>query len=375
MLLMHGEFEQAEQHLLAAIDSAPEMSAAYENLARVRRFGPGDAMLMQRLESRLQGAEVATRDEVHLHFALGKMWDDRADEQRAFHHFAAANQAARQLLSWDADAHSEVVDRIISTFDRDWFDDERTRAGYGEPAAAPVLIVGMLRSGTTLIEQILASHSKVIARGELDFFENLAAMMPQRLQTPQVSWPQCALQLRSEDMHSIARSYLRQFFSDAGDARYFTDKNPLNFEYLGLAAVMFPNAHFVHVTRDAMDTCLSIFTTHFAREIGFAYDFHDIARFYRDYERLMAHWRDCLGDRIHEVAYEAVVSEQERSTRALLDALGLEFEANCLDFHRTERMVGTASHWQVRQPLYTGAVSRWRRYEPWLDELKAALGN
>lgn len=182
------------------------------------------------------------------------------------------------------------------------------------------------------------------------------------------------MQLRSEDMHAIAHSYLRQFFGDAGEIAHFTDKNPLNFQYLGLAAVMFPNAKLVHVTRDAMDTCLSIYTTHFSRDIGFAYDFQEIARFYHDYERLMAHWRDCLGERIHEVAYEALVSDQEPSTRALLDALGLAWEADCLEFHRTQRMVGTASHWQVRQPLYAGAVSRWRRYEPWLGELQAALG-
>ena len=374
LLLMHGDFAQAEQHLVSAIEAAPELSAAYENLARTRRFTASDAPFMQGLEARVLDARATSSDQVHLNFALGKMWDDRGDAQRAFHYFELANQAARRLTSWDADARSNAVDQIIATFDRDWFDDERTRHGYGAAATAPLLIVGMPRSGTTLVEQILASHSKVVARGELDFFANLAAVMPGRLNTPQIKYPRCALQLRSQDMHSIARSYLRQFFNEPGDARHFTDKNPLNFEYLGLAAVMFPNAKFVHVTREPLDTCLSIYTTHFSRDLGFAYDLQDIARFHQDYERLMAHWRDCLGERIYELAYEALVGEQEASTRALLDALGLDWEASCLNFHRTQRMVETASYWQVRQPLYSAAVNRWRRYEASLGPLKAMLG-
>jgi Flp pilus assembly protein TadD len=374
LLLMYGDFEQAEKHLETAIAIAPELSAAYENLARTRRFSASDAPFMQGLEARALDAHISPAQQVHLNFALGKMWDDRDDAQRAFHYFDLANQAARGLTQWDAEARSKAVDQIIATFDRDWFDHERTRPGYGEASAAPLLIVGMPRSGTTLIEQILASHSQVVARGELDFFSNLAAVMPARLNTPQINYPQCALQLRSQDMHSIARSYLRQFFSDVGAQRYFTDKNPLNFEYLGLAAVMFPNAKFVHVTREPMDTCLSIFTTHFSRDLGFAYDLQEIARFHQDYQRLMAHWRECIGERIYDVAYETVVGEQQSSTRALLDALGLDWEASCLHFHRTQRMVETASYWQVRQPLYSSAVNRWQRYESFLGPLKVTLG-
>jgi len=371
-LLMNGDFAQAEQHLLAAIESAPDMGVAYENLSRARRFGPGDAPFMQRVESRAQAAQ-APQEQASLHFALGKMWDDCGDEQRAFEHFHAANAATRQLIQWDADAHSAGVDQIIATFAGNWFGGERVQPGYGEPSNAPVLIVGMLRSGTSLIEQILASHSQVIARGELDFFTNVTQMMAQKLGAGQVPYPQCALQLQSTDMRSIAQAYLQRYFGEAESARHFTDKNPLNFEHLGLIAAIFPNAKFIHVRREPMDTCLSIYTTHFSRELGFAYDLHEIGRFYKDYERLMAHWQQHLGERIIEVSYESLVSEQERDTRALLNSLGLDWEAGCMDFHRTERMVGTASNWQVRQPLYAGAVQRWQRYAPWLGDLQAAL--
>ncbi|MFT5448193.1 MAG: tetratricopeptide (TPR) repeat protein [Gammaproteobacteria bacterium] len=371
-LLMNGEFSQAEQHLLAAIQSAPDMGIAYENLSRARRFGPGDALFMQRLESRAQAAQ-APQEQAHFNFALGKMWDDRGDEQRAFGHFHTANAATRRLVRWDADAHSQAVDQIITTFDGDWFSGERIQSGYGEPSHAPVLIIGMLRSGTSLIEQILASHSQVIARGELDFFTNVTQMMVQKLGAAQVPYPQCALQLQSADMRSIAQAYLQRYFGEPVSARHFTDKNPLNFEHLGLIAAIFPHAKFIHVRREPMDTCLSIYNTHFSRELGFAYDLHEIGRFYKDYERLMAHWQEHLGERLIEVSYESLVSEQERDTRALLSSLGLDWEAGCMDFHRTERMVGTASHWQVRQPLYTGAVRRWQRYAPWLGDLQAAL--
>jgi Flp pilus assembly protein TadD len=371
-LLMNGDFARAEQHLLAAIESAPDMGVAYENLSRARRFGPDDAPFMQRLESRAQAAQNPA-DQAQFHFALGKMWDDRGDEQRAFTHFRTANAAARQLIEWDAGAHSAGVDQIIATFDENWLQGERMQPDYGDPSKAPVLIIGMLRSGTSLVEQILASHSQVLARGELDFFTNVTQMMSQQVSAGQVPYPQCALQLQSADMRSIAQAYLQHYFSGSLSARHFTDKNPLNFEHLGLIAAIFPNAKFIHVSREPMDTCLSIYNTHFSRELGFAYDLHEIGCFYKDYERLMTHWQEHLGDRIIEVSYESLVGDQERETRALLGSLELDWEASCMDFHRTERMVGTASHWQVRQPMYADAVKRSQRYAPWLGDLRAAL--
>jgi hypothetical protein len=162
-------------------------------------------------------------------------------------------------------------------------------------------------------------------------------------------------------------------FADPEGAQRFTDKNPLNFDHLGLIAVMFPNARIVHVTRDPMDTCLSIFSTHFARDNLFAYDLGDIAAFYRDYLRLMAHWRERLGARLYDLRYESLVSDQEATTQALLEHCALDWEPGCLEFHATRRSVGTASHWQVRQPLYSGSVARWQRYADHLAPLRDAL--
>jgi Flp pilus assembly protein TadD len=369
-LLMHGQFEQAEEHLLAAVDSAPQLTIAYENLARARRYGPGDAALMRQLERlRAQQPGVGELGGMHLDFALGKMWDDRDEPERAFPHLQAANRAVRVRNPWDAHARSDHVERLMQVFDRGWF--ERHGAPDGDPSAAPVLIVGMPRSGTTLVEQILASHPQVLGRGESDFFQNLAQVMPARLGLAGQGYPECARALVAGDLQAIARSYLAQLFADPGEALRFTDKNPLNFDHLGIAAVMFPNARIVHVTRQPLDTFVSMYMTHFARDNAFAYDFDDMAAFYRDYRRLMQHWQACLGTRIHEVAYEELVAQQEATSRALVAYCGLEWDPACLDFHRTRRVVGTASHWQVRQRLYAGAVGRWRRYAPWLEGLRA----
>lgn len=369
-LLMHGQFEQAEKHLLAAVQSAPQLTIAYENLARVRRYGPGDAALMAQLERLLgQQPPLNAVGRMHLDFALGKMWDDRDEPERAFAHLQAANRAVRAQSPWDAGARSAYVDRLLQVFDAGWF--ERHAAADGDPSAAPVLVVGMPRSGTTLVEQILASHPQVLGRGETDFFDNLARVMPARLGLDAQSYPECARALVATDLQAIARSYLNQLFAEPGDATRFTDKNPLNFDHLGLAAVMFPNARFVHVTRQPLDTFVSLYMTHFARDNAFAYDFDDMAAFYRDYLRLMQHWREHLGARMHEVAYEDLVAQQEPTSRALIAFCALDWDPVCLDFHRTRRVVGTASHWQVRQRLYSGAVGRWRRYAPWLEGLRA----
>lgn len=369
-LLMHGQFEQAEHHLLAAVDGAPQLTIAYENLARVRRYGPGDAALMSQLERlRSQQPGVGELGRMHLDFALGKMWDDRDEPERAFAHLQSANRAVRARNPWDAAARSAYVNRLMQVFDSGWF--ARFGAQDGDPSAAPILIVGMPRSGTTLVEQILASHPLVLGRGETDFFQNLAQVMPARLGLEGQDYPECARALVASDLQAIARSYLKQLFADPGEATRFTDKNPLNFDHLGMAAVMFPQARIVHVTRQPLDTFVSLYMTHFARDNAFAYDFEDIAAFYRDYLRLMQHWRSCLGPRIHEVAYEELIAQQEATSRALVAYCGLDWDPVCLDFHRTRRVVGTASHWQVRQRLYSGAVGRWRRYAPWLEGLRA----
>jgi Flp pilus assembly protein TadD len=370
-LMMEGDFAAAERHLRAALEAAPRLTIAFENLARVRRFGDDDAALMERMAALLEDPGLDDARRTHLHFALGKMWDDRGDAGRAIRHLQAGNALLHAVSPWDAEARSRRVDRIMEVFDAGWLS---AQAGRGHPTAAPVFVIGMLRSGTTLVEQILASHPRVLARGELEFFDEVARIMPARVGMPDTPYPECARGLAGDDLAALARRYLSEVFAEPGDAERFTDKNPLNFDHLGIIAAAFPNASIVHVSRDPMDTGFSIYATHFARSLPFSNDLVDIGRYHRDYQRLMDHWRGLLGGRIHELRYEDLLEDQEGCTRALLAACGLEFDPACLAFHQTRRSVGTASHWQVRQPLYAGARGRAARYADWLEPLRAALG-
>ncbi|NCF30054.1 MAG: sulfotransferase family protein, partial [Gammaproteobacteria bacterium] len=307
----------------------------------------------------------------HLHFAAAKMLDDISEFERAFQHLQSANAIEHQRTHFDADAGRSFVARSRATFDSAFFEDKNA---IGNASDKPIFIVGMLRSGTTLVEQILASHPAVYAGGELEYFRGVAGQLPDRLGGGQ-PYPECVKSLDAATIDAISRNYLAQFTKHSGDAQRFTDKNPLNFEHLGLIMTVFPNARVIHCRRDPMDLCLSIYFQHFSERHDFAYHFADITEYLRQYEQLMAHWHSVFPGRIHDIQYEDLVANLEPVSRAMFEYLDIQWDDNCLEFHRTARPVGTASHWQVRQPLYTRSVERWRHYEPYLEDLRAALAD
>lgn len=369
-LLVMGRFEEAESSLRRALDADPYLAIAHENLARARRFDHLDDKQIEVLESLTTATHQDNQEKAHLHFALGKMLDDVGEHDRAIKHFASGNALESKRMQFDADAGRSFVERSCTTFDAAFFDDRRS---MGNTADEPTFIIGMLRSGTTLVEQILASHPKVYAAGELEYFRNVSHQLQERLGGQ--PYPENLRGIDAGTIESIAMGYLERLRRDMGEARRFTDKNPLNFLHLGLIMTVFPNARVIHCHRDPLDVCLSIYFQHFAEQHDFAYDFADIAEFHQQYEQLMAHWKSVFPGRIHDVGYEALVENLERETRSLLEFLDLEWDESCLAFHRTQREVGTASHWQVRQPLYTRSVGRWRHYDAHLGELRAALGS
>jgi hypothetical protein len=207
---------------------------------------------------------------------------------------------------------------------------------------------------------------------ELEYFRILARQLPERLGNEQ-AYPECLKLLDARTVDAVSAAYIEHMGKHLRDAKRFTDKNPLNFEHLGLIMLVFPNARIIHCRRDPMDLCLSIYFQHFSEHLDFAYSFADIAEYHRQYEQLMAHWHSVFPGRIHDVQYETLVANFEAVSRATLDYLDLEWDEHCLEFHRTARPVGTASHWQVRQPLYTWSVERWRHYEPYIGGLRSAL--
>jgi len=368
-LLVLGRFDEAESSLRRALDAEPRLAMAHENLARARRFGEEDRKQIDYVETLSAAANLSDEERAHLHFALGKMLDDIGEYQRAFEHFDAGNALAHKGTQFDVGAGRSFVERSRATFDTDFV---QQASALGNPSDAPIFIVGMLRSGTTLIEQILASHPLVYGAGELEYFRVLASQLPGRLGGSQ-PYPECVKSLDADTAEMLSNGYLDRIRERMGEAKRFTDKNPLNFEHLGLIMLMFPNARIIHCRREPTDLCLSIYFQHFSERLEFPYSFADIAEYHRQYEQLMAHWHSVFPGRIHDVQYESLVEDLETVGRGMVAYLDLEWDENCLEFHRTTRPVGTASHWQVRQPIYSGSVGRWRHYEPFIAELRAAL--
>ena len=368
-LLVIGQLDEALTQFQRAIDRDPRFAVAYENFSMAKRFGPEDAEQVATLEALVAAPETSEDSSIHLHFALGKMLDDMASYERAFHHYKSANELKRRTLVCDMATVREFVARTCQLLDADFICERRH---LGHSTQAPVFIVGMPRSGTSLVEQVLASHPRIYGAGEIDFFGRVGPGLAANL-TNSSEYPDCLSALDRSTADAIARAYLLRVEDSMGDALRFTDKMPLNFEHLGLIALVFPNARIIHCRRDPLDICLSIYFQNFTNANEFAYDLGEIAAFYRQYERLMAHWMTALTGRIREVRYEDLVRGIESESRALLDYLELPWSDRCLRFHETRRPVASASRWQVRQPVYSHSMHRWKHYEAFLGELQSAL--
>ena len=366
-----GEFEAAARCYRRVIDGSPDHPHVWLNYSKTRRFGPADRPEIE------EAAAAAGRFDAHpapgpeggdVHFALGKMYDDLGEYDLAFEHFRRGNEILRRHVPFDAGAARRLVEDLEAGFGEAWFDRVR---GWGHPSSRPIFIVGMPRSGTTLVEQILASHPEVHGAGELIRIPNLAQRL---LGAGDAPLPAAAAALEREDVEAAARDYLDYVGARSGGAARTTDKLPENYHHLGLIAAMFPNARIVHVRRDPMDVCVSNYLVRFQWGHAWSYDFDSLAHEYRAYERLMGHWRTVLPTPVHEQSYESLVVSLESESRRLVEFCGLDWDERCLDFHLTERSVHTASGWQVRQPIYRRSVERWRNYERHLGPLREALG-
>ncbi|CAJ0699594.1 tetratricopeptide repeat-containing sulfotransferase family protein [Ralstonia holmesii] len=303
-------------------------------------------------------------ERISAHFALGKAYLDLHDAPRAFVHLHNANQRKRATFSYDARATRQWMQRISEVFTAERM--ERL-APAGTQSDLPVFIIGMPRSGTTLVEQILSSHSQVMGAGELSALRQVVEGAG--------LFPDIAQVLTPEDMQRMGRTYLNRIEPLAQGRRRLIDKMPGNFIYAGLIPLILPGARIIHCRRDPVDTCLSCYTKQFGGEQPFAYDLAELGAFYTDYQKLMAHWAQVLPtDRFIEVDYEHVVDDLEGEAKRLVSFLGLPWEDACLQFHANDRVVRTASVNQVRQPIYTTSKGRWQKYADHLGPLLAALG-
>ncbi len=369
-LIHKGDLETARRCFGEALSCDPGYARAYENLARSRRFGSEDDAMVEQLEGLLERNQTPPEDRMLCHFALGKIYDDRQQHEPAFRHYLAGNRIKRQSVNFDPQQHVGWVDRVVDTFSPGLFE---AKAGYGSDSELPVFVIGMIRSGTTLVEQIVSSHPAVSGAGELLYISDIAQALPQSVGSRE-AYPACIPHLTKGTAAELAESYLAKLRRKHSDALRITDKLPTNFLFLGLIALLLPKARVIHCLRDPMDVGVSIFFQRFAQGHDYAYDLSDIAAYTVQYVRLMEHWKSVLPMPIHEVRYESLVNDQEQESRKLIDFCGLEWDEACLQFERSERVVSTASNWQVRQPVYHRSVQRWRHYEPFLGPLRDALG-
>jgi hypothetical protein len=317
------------------------------------------------MERQLELPALSDEARVQFCFALAKASEDRGDYARAFELYDRGNRARRALENYDPVQTEVINERIIKVFDAGFV---ARHAGRGHPDRAPIFVVGLPRSGSTLIEQILSTHSEVDATHELPEVGRLIQGI-NRDRKDRTTYPEAVLDFDDETWAALGRSYIEQTRQYRRDAPRFIDKNPNNFASIGLLSLALPNARFINTRRHPLDTCLSCYKQLFARGQPFTYDLVELGEYYLQYDRMMAHWHAALPGRVLDVQYESVVADQEGETRRLLEFCGLPWEHACLRYYETERAIRTASSEQVRRPIYTDSVGLWQHYRQELAEL------
>jgi len=366
-----GELEQSRKLVERAVELDPDNAASYRLLGDAKSFSAGEPHLgaMERMAREVTSLSPA--QQIELHFALAKAYEDTGDYGVSFDHLLKGNALKRQQVTYDGTTTCESLAHIQQIFTAQLM---RERRNVGDPSPVPVFVIGMPRSGTTLIEQILASHPRVFGAGELDDIASNVAML-RRDDGLSAGFPELVPSMTAAELRQFGSNYVNRLKSIAPEAQRITDKMPINFVYAGLIHLVLPHARIIHARRDPLDTCLSCFATLFAKGQQFTYDLAELGQFYRAYDRLMQHWRAVLPSGVMlEVQYEELVADLEGQARRIVDHCGLQWDEACLLFHETERPVRTASAVQVRQPIYHTSVGRWRRYERQLAPLIEVLG-
>jgi len=304
-----------------------------------------------------------------MHFAVGKVYMDLDDPDQAFDYFQRGNTLKRERATYSAAATSEHVDRLIAFFDSDRF--EQIGTDFASLCRLPIFIVGMPRSGTTLVEQIIASHPVVSSAGELNDLRRVSERLSLVTKSDD-DFPECIAGLEPRNARRLAAGYIERLTSLAPDAQRVIDKMPWNFHALGMIAMFWPRAKIIYCVRDAVDTCVSCYTRYFQAGQPFSWDLAELGHYYRQQQRLADHWREVLPIPILEVPYEQMVAEQEEMSRKLIDFCGLEWDNRCLEFHKTDRVIKT-NPLGVRRPVYRTSIGRAEKFGAHLDPLRQAL--
>ncbi len=361
-LINLGRMEEGSKYLKASIRNRHSVGWSWSTLATAKKFS-GDAPELELIRQDLAAPDLTVDDKSQLHFAAGKILNDLKRYDEAMGEYNTGKKIRGH--DFDVDAYRRWVDAMTGLFTAEMF---RDHAGIGDPTEVPVFVVGMPRSGTTLTEQICASHPDVHGAGELYDLKYLTTKVGSSNQ-------QLMAALTPENSARLAGLYLNGVRRHAPDALRIVDKLPLNFQLIGFIALLFPNARIIHCRRDPIDTCVSCYMTDLGMWHGYTSDLEKLGLYYREYDRLMQHWNSVLPGRIFERRYEDAIADEETETRRLIDHLGLPWNDACLKFNEQQRQVGTPSMLQVRQPVYQSSVKRWKNYGDHLKPLIRGLGD
>jgi tetratricopeptide (TPR) repeat protein len=366
-----GDYEDAVEAYRAAISSAPQHGEAYYSLANLKVYSFSDTEI-EEMHAQEHNSNLSHMDRVHLNFALGKAYEDRSDFATSFRYYEQGNRLKKFQATYKAERMTEDLKAQRDVCTSELFE---WRAGCGHDAPDPIFIVGLPRAGSTLLEQILSSHSRVDGTLELPNILSLSQRLRRRArQDGETEYPAVLQELSDEELEAFGKEYIDDTRIHRQAAPFFIDKMPNNFRHIGLIHLILPNAKIIDARRHPMACCFSGYKQLFAEGQEFTYDLSDAGRYYRDYVELMDHWDAVLPGKVLRVQYEDVVSDTPTQVRRILDYCGLPYEDACVNFYQTQRSVRTPSSEQVRQPIYTSGLDQWRNFEPWLDPLKLALG-
>jgi len=363
-----GKFDEAEIFLKKALSINPDYVRAFCSLSTIVKFTEVDDVIREMEDLYISKKELSDSDRIHLGFALGKVFEDLGDYDKSFSYILAANSLKRGSYEYSIQNDHVYIEKIKKTFVPDFF---LSHHGLGNKDRTPIFILGMPRSGTTLVEQILASHPLVFGAGELLLLNSLIKDICTG--PPTVCFPDCMLDLRSETFERMGLSYIEKIREYSSDAKYITDKMPHNFLYIGLIKIILPDAKIIHCTRNPMDNCYSIFKNHFSAHHEYAYDMAELGQYYNLYRDLMNHWEKVLPGFIYSLKYEELVTNQKHETKSLLDFCNLPWNESCLSFHKTKRVIITSSLKQVRQHINKDSVELWKKYEKQLEPLRKEI--
>lgn len=370
-LVAIGDKQSADECYRHATRIQPKHTSPYIQIAQLHRYSSTDHPDFKKIQSLLLNESIPEFGRAHLHFALGKMFDNCGCYDVAFEHFNQGNRIVDKYAIFDPETFIDTLSRIKEFYTPELL---HNMSGMGNPSQLPIFIVGMPRSGTTLIEQLIASHPDAFGAGEVTWFGTIEQRVI-RASGSTSQYPECVKSLDIDSVHTLTNKYIQHIKMLAKNVDYLriTDKLPGNFIHIGLINLLFPNAIIINCQRNPLDTCLSIYSNYFPNNVPFGYSLENLGIVYSQYQSLMRHWETVMPNRVINISYEALANNPETEIKRIIEFTGLPWNSTCLEFHNNKRTIRTVTAFQIRQPIYSSAIGRWNHYKRYLSQLTDML--